>query len=220
MRSTSSMPMSPWSPASPDHMAWLGDTPGPDRLREGRHLPAGRPAVIGQRMHRRGCASGRLEIGAEPLQQGREFHAQWMPANGSGAAPNALQPRRAAAAGAARAGAVRQRLRCPRGRSPGYSMSPTMRRRRGRWRPTSPPILVPGTAMPCSRCWRTRMPCRVRGTGGAGASLAHRAGAEGSGPCRWTLHAASLAAAPDRPVARYADVEQAIAGAAERGRAG
>ncbi|WP_295885491.1 bifunctional tetrahydrofolate synthase/dihydrofolate synthase [uncultured Thiohalocapsa sp.] len=59
-----------------DHMAWLGDTPEQIAVEKAGIFRAGRPAVIGQADAPPRLRERALEIGAEPLQLGRELRAR------------------------------------------------------------------------------------------------------------------------------------------------
>jgi dihydrofolate synthase / folylpolyglutamate synthase len=63
-----------------DHMAWLGDTPEQIAFEKAGIFRAGRPAIIGQADAPLRLRERAVEIGAVPLQLGRELH--WRPAAG------------------------------------------------------------------------------------------------------------------------------------------
>ncbi|WP_295540543.1 bifunctional tetrahydrofolate synthase/dihydrofolate synthase [uncultured Thiohalocapsa sp.] len=57
-----------------DHMAWLGETPAQIAVEKAGIFRPGRPAIIGQAAAPPRLRERALELGAEPLQLGREFH--------------------------------------------------------------------------------------------------------------------------------------------------
>jgi dihydrofolate synthase/folylpolyglutamate synthase len=78
-----------------DHMAWLGDTPEQIAAEKAGIFRPGRPAVIGQGDAPARLRERALELGALPLQLGREFHwrldaGQWQWRGPQGARRDAL----------------------------------------------------------------------------------------------------------------------------------
>ncbi|MCG6941118.1 MAG: bifunctional tetrahydrofolate synthase/dihydrofolate synthase [Thiohalocapsa sp.] len=80
-----------------DHVAWLGDTPAQIAFEKAGIFRPGRPAVIGQADAPPRLRERALEIGATPLQLGREFRwrgdvGQWHWQGDDGQRRNALPP--------------------------------------------------------------------------------------------------------------------------------